>query len=256
MGLNGQNKRKSYFWGHSSIKYNKQADPTTAGGSGGAGLELGSPICIFPCNPITQEGVLYANMPTGLTDTEIIARVLKGEQQVFSQLVERYQNYVFTLVQRLVDGREDAEEVAQDIFVKAYRSLADFRGASKFSTWLYTIVRTSCITFLRKKKLETTSLDNEKVFIQVENQESGFRANKVEQKSRQAMVNEAIGMLSPDDAQVITLFYKGEQSLEEIGNIMGMEPNTIKVKLHRARQRLKDKMEKHFSHEVRELQDD
>ena len=195
-------------------------------------------------------------MQTGLTDNEIIARVLKGEQALFSALVERYQNYVFTLVLRMVQGREDAEEVSQDIFVKAYRSLADFRGESKFSTWLYTVVRTSCITFLRKRKLETTSLDNEKVLVQLENRDSGLRANKIEQKSRQAMVNEAIGMLSPDDAQVITLFYKGEQSLEEMGAILGMEPNTVKVKLHRARQRLKEKMEKYFSHEVRELQDD
>ncbi|HTQ28458.1 MAG TPA: sigma-70 family RNA polymerase sigma factor [Puia sp.] len=195
-------------------------------------------------------------MHTGLTDTEIIARVLRGDQQQFAVLVERYQNYVFTLVLRLVENREDAEEVSQDVFIKAYRALADFRGDAKFSTWLYTITRTSCISFLRKRKLDTASLDNEKVFIQLENQESSFRANKVEQKSRQAMVNEAISMLSPDDAQVITLFYKAEQSLEEMGMILGMEPNTVKVKLHRARQRLKDMMEKHFSHEVQELQDD
>jgi RNA polymerase sigma-70 factor (ECF subfamily) len=195
-------------------------------------------------------------MHAGLTDTEIISRVLKGEQQLFAALVERYQNYVFTLVLRFTEIREDAEELSQDIFVKAYRSLADFRGDSKFSTWLYTIVRTSCITFLRKKKLETTSIDNEKTFIQLENRESGFKANQVEAKSRQAMVNEAIALLNPDDAQIITLFYKGEQSLEEIGNIIGAEPNTVKVKLHRARQRLKEKMEKYFSHEVREIQSD
>ena len=194
-------------------------------------------------------------MNTGLTDTEIISRILQGEQALFAQLVQRYQNYVFTLVLRLTDNREDAEEVAQDVFVKAYRSLADFRGESKFSTWLYTIARTSCITFLRKKKLDTTSLDNERTFLQLENQESGFKANTIEQKSRHAMVNEAIRLLSADDAQVITLFYKGEQSLEEIGRIMRLDPNTVKVKLHRARQRLKDKMEKHFSHEVREIQD-
>jgi RNA polymerase sigma factor (sigma-70 family) len=195
-------------------------------------------------------------MHTGLTDTEIISRVLKGEQQIFAQIVERYQNYVFTLVLRMIESREDAEEVSQDIFVKAYRSLADFRGDSKFSTWLYTIVRTSSITFLRKKKLDTTSIDNEKTFIQVENQESSFKANLIEQKSRHAMVNEAIKMLSPDDAQIITLFYKGEQSLDEMGAILGLEPNTVKVKLHRARARLKGKMEKYFSHEVRELQGD
>lgn len=193
---------------------------------------------------------------TGLSDTEIIGRVLRGEQSVFSQLVERYQNYVFTLVLRFVESREDAEEVAQDVFVKTYRSLADFRGESKFSTWLFTIARTTCISFLRKRKLNTLSLDNERTGLQAENQESGFRANLIEQKSRHAMLNEAISMLSPDDSQVLTLFYKGEQTLEEIGRIMGIESNTVKVKLHRARQRLKEKMEKHFRQEVKELQSD
>jgi RNA polymerase sigma-70 factor (ECF subfamily) len=191
---------------------------------------------------------------TGLTDTELISKILQGEQAFFAQLVQRYQNYVFTLVLRFTDNREDAEEISQDIFVKAYRSLADFRGESKFSTWLYTIVRTSCITFLRKKKLDITSIDNERTFVQLENRESAFNANTIEQKSRHAMVNEAIRMLSPDDAQLLSLFYKGEQSLEEIGKVMGLEPNTVKVKLHRARHRLKDKMEKHFSYEVREIQ--
>jgi RNA polymerase sigma factor (sigma-70 family) len=195
-------------------------------------------------------------MNTGLTDKEIISRILQGEQALFAQLVERYQNYVFTLVMRFTDSREDAEEIAQDVFVKSYRSLADFRGESKFSTWLYTVVRTSCITFLRKKRLDTVSLDNEKTFMQLESKESGFKANLVEQKSRHAMVNQAIRLLSPNDGQLITLFYKGEQSLEEIGKIMGLDPNTVKVKLHRARHRLKETMEKHFSHEVSEIQDD
>lgn len=191
-----------------------------------------------------------------LTDTEIIKKVLAGEQALFAQLVQRYQSYVFTLVLRFTDNREDAEEIGQDVFVKAYRSLADFRGEAKFSTWLYTIVRTSCITFLRKKRLDTTSLDNERTSLQLENKDSGFTANAVEQKSRHAMVNAAIRMLSPDDCQIITLFYKGEQSLEEIGRVMGLEPNTVKVKLHRARNRLKEKMEKHFSYAVRELYED
>jgi len=195
-------------------------------------------------------------MHVELTDTEIIRRILQGEQALYAQLVQKYQQYVFTLVLRFTDNREDAEELSQDIFVKAYRSLADFRGDAKFSTWLYTIVRTSCITFLRKKKLDTTSIDNERTLTQLENRESGFNANTIEQKSKHAMVNTAIRLLSPDDAQLITLFYKGEQTLEEIGRIMGLEPNTVKVKLHRARHRLKEKMEKHFSYEVQDIQSD
>ncbi|MGZ5221105.1 MAG: RNA polymerase sigma factor [Chitinophagaceae bacterium] len=192
-------------------------------------------------------------MSTGLNDNELISKVLSGDQQAYGSLVNRYQNYVFTLALRFTKNREDAEEVSQDIFIKAYRALADFRGASKFSTWLYTIVNTTCITFLRKKRLEVHSLDNEKVFEVADNQDSGMSANLVEQKSRISMVNNAIKMLSPDDAEVITLFYKGEQTLEEIAQILGIEANTAKVRLHRARTRLKEKMETHFAQEVKDL---
>ena len=192
-------------------------------------------------------------MSTGLNDNEIISKVLNGDQQAFAGLVNRYQNYVFTLALRMVKSREDAEEVAQDAFIKAYKYLADFRGTSKFSTWLYTIVNNTGISFLRKKKLEIHSLDNEKVFEMADNRDSGFSANMVEQKSKVAMVNNAITMLNPDDAEIITLFYKAEQSLEEIAVILGLEANTAKVRLHRARTRLKEKMETYFAEEVKDL---
>ncbi|MBC7948643.1 MAG: RNA polymerase sigma factor [Chitinophagaceae bacterium] len=192
-------------------------------------------------------------MSTGQNDNEIISQVLSGNQQAYAALVNRYQSYVFTLTLRITKNREDAEEVAQDVFIKAYRALADFKGNSKFSTWLYTIANNTCITFLRKKKLEIHSLDNEGVFEVADSQDSGLRANLVEQKSKVTMVNSAISLLNPDDAQIITLFYKGEQSLEEIATILGLETNTAKVRLHRARTRLKEKMEKHFSAEVRDI---
>ena len=192
-------------------------------------------------------------MSTGPSDTEIISLVLKGDHNAYALLVERYKSYVFTLTLRFTKNREDAEEVSQDIFVKAYRALADFKGTAKFSTWLYTIVNTTCITFLRKKRLDVRSLDDERTFEIADSQDSGFSANQVEQKSKQNMVNQAIAMLNPDDAEIITLFYKNEQSLEEIGQILGLEANTAKVRLHRARARLKDKMEKYFAEEVRNL---
>jgi RNA polymerase sigma factor (sigma-70 family) len=192
-------------------------------------------------------------MHTGPEDIDVIAQVLNGDQQAYSILVERYRNFVFTLVLRYIKSREDAEEVAQDVFVKAYRSLADFKGNSKFSTWLYTVATTTSITFLRKKKLDVQSLDNEQVFASADNIDGGMSANQVEQKSKVNMVNEAIKMLSPDDAQIITLFYKGEQNLEEIAEILGKETNAVKVQLHRARGRLKEKMQKYFSAEVRDI---
>jgi RNA polymerase sigma-70 factor (ECF subfamily) len=192
-------------------------------------------------------------MSTGPSDTEVISRVLTGDHNAYAILVERYKSYVFTLSLRFTKNREDAEEVSQDIFIKAYRYLADFKGTAKFSTWLYTIVNTTCITFLRKKRLDVQSLDDERTFEVADSQDSGFRANQVEQKSRQEMVNQAIALLNPDDAEIITLFYKNEQSLEEIGQILRLEANTAKVRLHRARTRLKEKMEKYFAEEVRDL---
>src|SRR5690349_23026416 len=191
-------------------------------------------------------------MDARTTDNEIITRVLRGEHQVYSDLVTRYQNFVFTLALRYTPGREDAEEIAQDVFIKAYKALKDFRGDSKFSTWLYSIVNSTAITFLRKKKLDVRSLDHEHVYEQAESKDSGTSANQVEVKSKVEMVSKAIQLLSPDDAKLITLFYKAEQSLDEIAQIMNMEANTVKVKLHRARTRLKEKMEKCFTQEVRD----
>ena len=186
-------------------------------------------------------------------EQEIIDLVLKGDHNAYGELVNRYQNYVFTLALRIVKNREDAEEVAQDAFIKAYKYLADFKGASRFTTWLYTIVNNTAISFLRKKRLDIYSLDNEKVFEAADNMDSGKRSDMVEQKSKISMVNEAIRLLSAEDAHIITLFYKAEQSLEETAQILGVEVNAAKVRLHRARGRLKNKLEVHYAEEVRNI---
>jgi len=192
-------------------------------------------------------------MQSKLSDLELIEQTLAGNQSAYADLVKRHQRFVFTLAMRFAKGREDAEEIAQDCFVKAYRSLANFQRQSKFSTWLYSIVYTTAMTSLRKKRIATDSIDDENTYIQVENQSSGYDVNSAENKSRSFYLTQAIEQLLPDDAMIITLFYKGEQSLEEIGQAMGMEASTIKVKLFRARQRLKEKLERNLKHEAKEL---
>lgn len=192
-------------------------------------------------------------MQSKLTDIELIEQTLAGNQSAYADLVKRHQRFVFTLAMRFTKTREDAEEVAQDCFIKAYRSLQSFGGNSKFTTWLYSIVYTTAMTFLRKKRLDTSSIDDENNFIQVENQNAAFENNLAENKSRSFYLNKAIEQLLPDDAMIITLFYKGEQSLEEIAVALGIEPNNVKVKLFRARQRLKEKLEHNLKHEVNEL---
>ena len=191
-------------------------------------------------------------MQSKLSDIELIEQTLAGDQSAYADLVKRHQRFVFTLALRFAKTREDAEEIAQDCFIKAYRSLGTFQRNSKFTTWLYSIVYTTSMTFLRKKRVETDSIDDENTYVQLENH-GGYDVNDAENKSRSYYLNQAIAQLLPDDATIITLFYKGEQSLDEIGAAMGIEPNTVKVKLFRARQRLKEKLERNLKQEVNEL---
>jgi RNA polymerase sigma-70 factor (ECF subfamily) len=192
-------------------------------------------------------------MQSKLSDIELIKLSLKGNQSAYADLVKRHQCFVFTLAMRFTKSREDAEEVAQDCFVKAFRSLESFKQESKFSTWLYSIVYTTAMTSLRKKRLDTSSIDDEETYIQIENVSSGYDTDNAENKSRSFYLNQAIEQLTPDDATIITLFYKGEQSLEEIAQTLGIEANSVKVKLFRARQRLKEKLERNLKYEVKEL---
>jgi RNA polymerase sigma-70 factor (ECF subfamily) len=187
------------------------------------------------------------------SDTELINKVLAGDRAAYADLMKCHQRFVFALALRFTKNREDAEEIAQDCFIKAYRSLNTFKNTSKFSTWLYSIVYTTAMTFLRKRRLDIHSLDDDGALLNVENHVSDIRSDDVEHKSKMVFVNRAINQLLPDDAAIITLFYQGEQSLEEIGQALGMEANTVKVKLHRARHRLKEKLEKILHHEVEEL---
>ena len=192
-------------------------------------------------------------MQSKLSDIELIEQTLGGNQSAYADLVKRHQRFVFTLALRFAKGREDAEEIAQDCFIKAYRSLSAFQQQSKFSTWLYSIVYTTAMTFLRKKRIDTSSIDDDESYIQIEGKPSGYDEYNVENKSRSYYLNQAIEQLLPDDATIITMFYKGEQSLEEIAQVMGMEANTVKVKLFRARTRLKEKLERLLQNEVNEL---
>jgi RNA polymerase sigma-70 factor (ECF subfamily) len=192
-------------------------------------------------------------MQNKVPETELIAQVLAGKQSAYAELIKRHQRYVFTLALRMVKNREDAEEVTQDCFIKAYRGLANFEQKSKFSTWLYRIVFTTAMTHLRKKKPLTDSIDEEDTLIQLSNVGNDELSDQVERRSKYVYLHQAISQLLPDDAAIITLFYQGEQSLEEIGKALQMDPNTIKVKLHRARQRLKAQLSALLKEEVKEL---
>lgn len=183
------------------------------------------------------------------SDKELIEQVLNGRQPAYALLLERYQSYVFTLVLKYVPEREQAEELAQDVFIKAYRSLCDFRMESKFSTWLYTITHYTCISWLRKNRPQTTFMEEETLAF-IADRQLQTTVDSSELRSRREMIDRAISLLPARDAALIFLFYKAEQTIEETGQILGLPLNNVKVGLHRARQKLKKIMEEKFSREL------
>src|ERR1700742_1713900 len=127
-------------------------------------------------------------MQVPVDDMLVIQKILQGHPSAYSSLVDKYQSYVFTLAMRYVNDRELAEELAQDVFVKAYRYLADFKGNSKFSTWLYTIVHTTCLSQMRKKKDETVLLEEEKMVSISDNAYEQKPADRLEQKTQKQLL--------------------------------------------------------------------
>jgi RNA polymerase sigma-70 factor (ECF subfamily) len=144
---------------------------------------------------------------------------------------------VFTLVIKIVKNQEDAEEVAQDSFIKAYQKLDSFKGQSKFSTWLYTIAYRNALTKVRKKKLETTDIDS--YVIDNHKDDHDFpQIEAIKNGEQEKYVKQAIENLGETDALLITLFYLNDNSIEEIQEITEMSQSNVKVRLFRARKRL------------------
>jgi len=193
----------------------------------------------------------YCYMYTGADDNALIQEALKGHQPAYATLVARYQNYVFTLCLRYVNNRELAEELAQDVFVKAYRCLADFRAQSKFSTWLYTIVHTTCLSQLRKKQGGHVLLDEERMIAISDAHNTGRPGDDLNKKATKQALEQAMKELPPDDAALLSLYYQAEQSVEEIGNVLGMTASNVKVRLFRARGKLKEIIERKYLAELR-----
>ncbi len=186
-----------------------------------------------------------------LHDESIVRSVLNGEKSSYAILVERYSNYVFTIVSRLVANREEAEDIAQEVFVKAYLSLAGFRGKSKFSTWLYSIAHTTGISHLRKRTVDRIFAEEEQLAVYTDNKAHTVAELPLNHKTMQQIVEHAISKLDTIDAEIITLFYMAGQTVEEVAAITSMETGTVKVRLFRARQKMKDIIEQKYGAEVK-----
>ncbi len=170
------------------------------------------------------------------TDQLYIDKVLLGDTNAFSYLIDKYKNMAFTIAIKIVKSTEDAEEVAQDSFLKAYQKLDTFKGESKFSTWLYSIIYRNAISKIRKKKITVSDIDE---FV-IENYETytDFQSDTIKNQEQSLYVKKIINSLPETDALLITLFYLNENTVDEIEEITGLTKTNIKVKLFRARKKL------------------
>ena len=170
-------------------------------------------------------------------DQILIDAIRSGDTKAYAQLVNRYKDLVYTLALRMVKHREEAEEVAQDTFVKVFRSLNRFKGDSKFSTWIYRITYNTSLDRLKKNKKHYNDIEiDDYTFNQLGTIDNALDNLINEEKSK--LIRQCIDKLPEDSSSLLTLFYFEELSLDEISKIINIEANTVKVKLFRARKKL------------------
>ena len=185
-------------------------------------------------------------------DLYYIEAVRKGNVQAFSFLVEKYQKLVYTLALKLLKKPEDAEELAQDTFIRAYQKIDSYEGKSKFSTWLYSITYNACISELRKRRIEFKSLDDRQISDQDEmKMHDYYRETKKEDQEK--YLNLALSKLPEDDQVLVTLYYYENQSMDEISQITGLTVSNIKVKIFRARKQMYTLLHEMLKEEVYSL---
>lgn len=183
-------------------------------------------------------------------DADIIKRVLQGDRNAYALLVDRYRHLVYTLALRMLNNAEDAEEAAQDVFIKAYHALRSYNGNGKFSTWLYTITRNTCISRSRSGKQPILPQEEEKLARLAGHDET--HNLQQEQAGRKKILAHAIDMLAADEAEIITLYYIQEQTVDELCRILGLGSSNVKVKLYRARKKLKEVLDMYYKNELAE----
>ena len=167
-----------------------------------------------------------------MDEQRLIARILDGHESDYGYFLERYGGEVFAIVSRLVPNREDAEELTQDAFVRAYSRLDSFVGRSSFSTWVCRIAYTTTVSWLRKKRIKYLSIEDKQGLSDKEVDEV------LDDESRLDELREAIALLRPDEQMLLELYYFESRPMADIAYILDVEPGTIATRLHRIRRKL------------------
>ncbi len=175
------------------------------------------------------------------SDNVYIEKVLAGDQGAFRFLVDKHKDLVYTIALKITGKKEDAEEIAQDAFLKAYQKMSSFQSRSKFSTWIYRIAYNTAISKVRKKKvihldIEDMSIDDSMIDnIQDEISEQHH-------KEKNKLVDACLKKLNEKDYTIVSLFYLKEHTVDDISEITGLSKSNVKVKLHRIRNKLYEQM--------------
>jgi len=174
-----------------------------------------------------------------MDEKQRVNKVLKGDTSAFGYFVDTYQDMAITIAYRVCNNMQDAEDIVQNAFVKAFHNLHTFRQDSKFSTWFYRIVYNTAISETRTSVFSTEFVD-----YKVGEIESSFSdmdtMGLIEEQERAQVISQALEKLPKDENLLLTLFYLEENSVKDIFLITGLSESNIKVKLHRARNRLRD----------------
>ncbi len=173
-------------------------------------------------------------------DKQLVKLVLGGSQDAFRDLVRRYQRPVYALILRMLRDPSDAEELAQEVFVKAYLALDSFDPSRKFSSWLFKIAHNASIDVLRKKRLPTVALETEEErgldpLAVVPDRRTESPASRVERGQLAQAIEIALGRLRPAYREMMILRFQEGMAYEEIAEVTGLPLGTVKTHLHRAR---------------------
>lgn len=173
-----------------------------------------------------------------ISDSELISEVLAGNSGAYAELLSRYQHMVFTLAVRMLRNRQVAEETTQDVFIKVYHSLGNFRGDSKFSTWLYKVaynrILDACGREARGKDIFRADAPDD-----WNNGTAETTWNTVMLRERREVLIRVLAQLSNEENSVLSLYYLQELSVREISEVIDLSESAVKVRIFRAREHLK-----------------
>ena len=171
------------------------------------------------------------------TDEYYIREILKGDSGSFSQLVERYQHLAFTLSLKLLNQREDAEDSAQEAFIKAYNSLRSFNGKSTFRTWFFRIVYNTAIIKLRSHRKSELKIEDTRI-PETELSVTENAMNQFNTDDRIKYLKLGLEKLDSEEQALLNLYYYNDFTMDEVAKITGLTVSNVKVKIHRSRKKL------------------